>query len=87
MLDISIELQNDEILTKYDIPSGHAILAEEKHLPLYDEIWKMEGREAIPGGSGLNSARAVNFVLKNQGHEGSVTYIGSLGNDEKGEVL
>jgi len=34
-------------------------------MPVYDELWKMEGRLAIPGGSGLNSARAMNFMMKN----------------------
>ena len=47
----------------------------------------MEGRQAIPGGSALNSARATNFMLKNLGHEGRVTYYGSIGKDEKGETL
>lgn len=42
---------------------------------------------AIPGGSALNSARATNFMLKNQGVEGKVTYFGSVGKDERGESL
>ena len=42
-----------------------AILAEEKHMPLYDELWNMPNREVIPGGSALNSARAANYMLSN----------------------
>lgn len=42
---------------------------------------------AIPGGSALNSARATNFMLSNQGIEGKVTYFGSVGKDERGESL
>ena len=56
-------------------------------MPLYDELWNLPGREAIPGGSALNSARATNFMLKNLGNAGKVTYYGSIGKDEKGEVL
>jgi adenosine kinase len=56
-------------------------------MPLYDELWNTEGRVAIPGGSALNSARATNFMLKNLGAEGRVTYFGSIGKDDKGEVL
>merc|ERR1711907_770111 len=47
----------------------------------------MEGRMAIPGGSALNSARATNFMLKNQGIANKVTYFGSVGKDERGETL
>lgn len=47
----------------------------------------MEGREAIPGGSGLNSARSCNYMLKLSGLEGKVTYFGAIGTDSKGEVL
>jgi len=35
----------------------------------------------------LNSARATNFMLKNLGNEGQVTYYGSIANDEKGATL
>lgn len=56
-------------------------------MPLYDELWNTPGRLAIPGGSALNSARAMNFMLKNQGHPNYVTYFGSIAKDEKGETL
>lgn len=56
-------------------------------MPIYDEIWGMPGREAIPGGSALNSARSTNWMLKNQQVPGCVTYFGSIGQDEKGQVL
>jgi adenosine kinase len=84
LLDISVELKDNTILDKYGLQHGMASLAEEKQLPLYDEIWAMEGRLAIPGGSALNSARSANFMFKNQGLTGKVTYFGCIGNDEKG---
>jgi adenosine kinase len=87
LLDISIELHDNAILDKYELQAGHASLAGDKQMPIYDELWNMEGRETIPGGSGLNSARAANYMLKNQGQEGAVTYFGSIGKDEKGEAL
>ena len=87
LLDISIELKDNSILDKYELQHGMASLAGEKQLPIYDEIWNMEGREAFPGGSALNSARSCNFILKNQGQEGKVTYFGCIGKDEKGAVL
>jgi len=56
-------------------------------MPIYDELWGMEGRSAIPGGSAMNSARAANYFLKHRGQEGKVTYFGAIGTDPKGEVL
>ena len=37
LLDISTEV-SDELLDKYGLKSNDAILAEEKHMPLYDEL-------------------------------------------------
>jgi sugar/nucleoside kinase (ribokinase family) len=87
LLDISIELNDNALLDKYELQHGHASLAGEKQMPIYDELWGMEGRVSIPGGSALNSARAANFLMKNMGHEQRVTYFGCIGNDEKGKVL
>ena len=56
-------MDDDSLLKKYELDSGMAILAEEKHMPIYDEIWNMPNREAIPGGAALNSARAANYML------------------------
>jgi adenosine kinase len=56
-------------------------------MPLYDELWAMEGCQKIPGGSALNSARSLNFILKNQGSTTKVVYFGSISKDEKGETL
>ncbi len=60
LLDISVEVKTDEILKKYDLQHGQACLAEEKHMPIYDEMWKLPGVETIPGGSALNSMRSSN---------------------------
>lgn len=37
LLDISSEVP-DELLKKYDLKTGNAILAEEKHMPVYHEL-------------------------------------------------
>lgn len=89
LLDISVELKDNVIIDKYGLQAGQASLCTPEQLPLYDELWNIEGRSAIPGGSALNSARSANFFLKNLGSETEnlVTYYGSLGNDEKGAVL
>jgi hypothetical protein len=60
-----VEVTDKALYEKYELINGGAMLAGDKQLPIYDEIWGMPGRLAIPGGSGLNSARGANFILKN----------------------
>jgi len=55
-------------------------------MPIYDELINTEGRLTTPGGSALNSSRAAQHLLKG-GNQGSVAYIGCIGNDSMGEVL
>lgn len=66
LLDISVEVPTDEFMKKYELIPGQAMLAGEKQMPIYDELWAMEGTQRIPGGSSLNSMRAaaVRFYLK-----------------------
>lgn len=47
----------------------------------------MDGNLRIPGGSGLNSARACGWSFKKSGFAGKVAYIGCIGDDKRGEVL
>jgi len=63
-----------------------ASLATEDQKPLYDEMYKAEGRDLIPGGSTLNTIRSTNFMLKDT-HPNKVVYFGCIGNDEVGETL
>ena len=59
LLDISVETPTDEMLKKYELIAGQAILAGEKQMPIYEELWNMEGTDRIPGGSALNTMRAT----------------------------
>lgn len=86
LLDIAAEFENDEILKKYELQHGQACLAEPKHFPLYDELWKLENKMTIPGGSSLNTIRSANYMLKGA-HPGKVAYFGSIGKDEFGATL
>lgn len=44
LLDISVEVNDNAVLEKYGIQSAMASLATPEQLPLYDELWNMEGR-------------------------------------------
>lgn len=81
MVDISIEVQDDELLKKYGLKLGKKSLAGPKAMPLYSELWRMKDRTVKPGGASLNTARSANCLLKHRGTKGKVTYLGATGID------
>lgn len=58
LLDISATT-DDAFLTKYGLEANNAILAEDKHTPMYPEMMKMSGVEFIAGGATQNSMRVA----------------------------
>jgi adenosine kinase len=73
-------------MNKYGLKHASACLASEEQLPLYDELWKLEGIETIPGGSALNTIRATAYLLKDQ-HPNTTAYAGCIGVDQTGQTL
>lgn len=80
LLDISSAV-DDNFMKKYDIKPDNAILAEAKHLPMYEELAKMPNVQYIGGGSTLNSMRVASWM------NASVGYMGCIGKDKFGEIL
>lgn len=58
LLDISAIVDRD-FLKKYDLKSNDAILAEEKHKPIYDELIELYKADFIAGGSVQNTMRVT----------------------------
>jgi adenosine kinase len=83
LLDISANV-GTELLEKYGVSLNNAILAEEKHQPLYGEMIKNYPVEYIAGGAGQNSIRVAQWML---GQPGSTAYFGAVGVDEFGATL
>ena len=50
-------------LEKYQLESNHQILAEEKHLKMYQEIVDLFPVEYLPGGATLNTMRIAKVSL------------------------
>lgn len=86
LLDISLELENDDILKKYGLVHGQACLADATHQPLFAELWAHTDKLTIPGGSSLNSIRASAHMLKDVAPN-KTAFFGSIGNDEIGQTL
>lgn len=83
LLDISA-IVDDELLKKYDLKPDDAIMAEEKHMPLYRELMDKYNAEFIAGGSVQNSLRVAQWVLKKPN---ICTYFGCVGNDDYANIL
>ena len=83
LLDISADVPMS-LLEKYDVKLNNAILAEEKHLPLYKELVENYPIQFIAGGATQNSIRVAQWMLK---VPGSTSYFGAVGTDNYGETL
>lgn len=84
LLDISAEVPMD-MVKKYDAPFGNACLAEEKHMPVYDELLQNHKVDLIAGGATQNVLRVFQWTL-NKGPK-VATFVGSVGDDEFGTLL
>ncbi|KAK9464870.1 Ribokinase-like protein [Lipomyces arxii] len=71
-----------EFLEKYDLKANDAILAEKKHMPIFDEILKYDAKY-LAGGAAQNAARGAQYVLPAD----SVVYCGCVGEDKFSTML
>ncbi|XP_076821070.1 adenosine kinase-like isoform X2 [Clavelina lepadiformis] len=83
LLDISANV-GEGYLIKYGLKPNDAILAEEKHRPLYNEVVEMFPVDYIAGGSTQNSIKVAQWMLE---IPKSTTFIGCIGEDKFGEIL
>ena len=86
LLDISADVGQD-ILDKYDVKMDNAILAEEKHLPIYKELVDNYSVQYIAGGATQNSIRVAQWIMTANGKPGQTAYFGCVGNDSVAKQL
>lgn len=84
LLDISANAGQD-LLDKYDLKLDSAILAEDKHLPLYQELVQKYNVQYIAGGATQNSMRVAQWMLRDKKNQ--VAFMGCVGNDDFGSQL
>ncbi|KAH9884433.1 adenosine kinase [Xylariomycetidae sp. FL2044] len=82
LLDIQA-VGTEELLKKYDLKANDAILAEPKHIPLYEELLNGYDAKLIAGGAAQNTARGAAYVLP----ANSVVYLGGVGDDKYAAIL
>jgi len=83
LLDISAEVGQD-MLEKYKLLPGNAILAEKEHQPLFEELQKLPNVQYIAGGATQNSIRVAQWMLQ---EPNATAYMGCIGSDENGNKL
>jgi len=84
LLDISVQA-TEEYLNKYGLEADNAILAEEKHKPMYKEMAEtFPDVEFVPGGATLNALRVAQWLLQ---VPGATTFFGCIAHDEFGDIL
>ena len=88
LLDISANVPQ-EFLDKYGVKLDTAILAEEKHMPMYQEIIDKYDVQYIAGGATQNSCRVAQWMLTAAGKPSNqVAFLGCVGdNDAYGRQL
>lgn len=86
LLDISATAP-PSLLEKYSLKNGDAILAEEKHMPIYNELVSDYDVNYIAGGATQNSIRVAQWMLTAAGKEGATVFMGCVGKDQFGEQL
>jgi adenosine kinase len=81
---LDIQAFGDEaLLSKYGLKSNDAILAEEKHIPIYEDLLNNYSAKLIAGGAAQNTARGAQYILP----PNSVVFIGGVGDDKYSAIL
>ena len=81
---LDIQGQGDEALLKqYELKANDAILAEQKHMGLYEELINNRKAMLLPGGAAQNTARGAQYILP----DSNVVFFGCVGKDKYSEIL
>jgi len=75
--------RDETLLGKYDLKPNDAILAEERHKGLYEDLLQNHDAKLIAGGAAQNTARGAQYVLPAD----STIYIGAVGADKYATIL
>ena len=71
------------MLDKYGMKPNDTILAEEKHMGIYEDLLSNRDAKLIAGGAAQNTARGAQYMLPAD----SVWYVGCVGDDDYARTL
>lgn len=87
LLDLMTTSVEQSVLDEWGAQLNNAMLAEEKHAPLFKSLVATHPIEYVAGGATLNSIRVAQWVLTAQGKTGCSGFIGCIGKDENGAQM
>lgn len=70
-------------MEKYGLKANDAILAEDSHKPIYEDLLSNYDAKLIAGGAAQNTARGAQYMLPAK----SVVYVGGVGKDKYADIL
>ncbi|KAJ5619006.1 Adenosine kinase [Penicillium lagena] len=80
---LDIQARGDAaLLEKYGLKDNDAILAEEQHMGIYEDLLSRDAK-LIPGGAAQNTARGAQYMLP----DNQVVFIGCVGKDKYADLL
>ena len=82
LLDITV-VTNEAFLQKYKLDANNAILADESHTPLFEEVRHMNP-DYMAGGATLNTIRVAQWLLQ---RPKATTFFGCIGCDHNADIL
>jgi adenosine kinase len=82
LLDITATVSED-VLEKYGLEPNNAILAEEKHMPLYSDLVGM-GADFTAGGATQNSIRVAQWMMQTPN---ATSFFGAVGDDDYADAM
>lgn len=84
LLDLLVDV-TPEFLSKYGLIMNNAILADESHAPMFEELQTLKPAY-VAGGATQNSIRIAQWML-NQHNKTATSFFGSVGKDAHGAKL
>lgn len=85
LLDIQATVDKT-FLEKWKLKENDAILCDDSHVAMFEELVKTHDVEYIPGGATQNSLRVCQWMLGPNAHN-RTTFFGAIGNDDYGKLL
>lgn len=82
LLDIQA-FGNEALLEKYGLKANDAILAEDKHQGIFEDLLNNYDAKLIAGGAAQNTARGAQYMLP----PNSVVFAGGVGDDKYAAIL
>ena len=83
LLDL-VAVVDTDLLKKYDLEADNAILAEDKHMQLFQDLPQKYDTKYIAGGACQNTLRVVQWIIR-QPHV--CTFFGAVGEDESLKIM